>query len=148
METVQFWESRAQEFAADGSGLRAVCSYAMPNFYNRAIDITQKAALAELLESIPQGAQVLGDVPAVSEGVLDLGVAVAPEHVTQRLDHLGAGGGRAGERRVGVVDLQGQHGGRASDRGRCQHAHLGELVGQVQLAVADAGAYFQEFAFG
>jgi 2-polyprenyl-3-methyl-5-hydroxy-6-metoxy-1,4-benzoquinol methylase len=59
MDTLQFWDSRAQQYAREGDGLRAVCSYAMPNFYNRAIDMTQKAALADLLASIPAGAKVL-----------------------------------------------------------------------------------------
>jgi ubiquinone/menaquinone biosynthesis C-methylase UbiE len=59
MDTLQFWDTRAQKFAGEGDGLRAVCSFAMPNFYNRAIDVTQKAALVGLLASIPAGAKVL-----------------------------------------------------------------------------------------
>jgi 2-polyprenyl-3-methyl-5-hydroxy-6-metoxy-1,4-benzoquinol methylase len=59
MDTAQFWEHRAQRFAADGDGLRAVCSYAMPDFYNRSIDITQRAALGSLLAAIPPGSKVL-----------------------------------------------------------------------------------------
>ncbi len=59
METIQFWEARARRFAADGAGLKAVCSYAMPDFYNWAIDVTQRTALRGLLKSIPHGARVL-----------------------------------------------------------------------------------------
>lgn len=59
METVQFWEARARRFAADGAGLKAVCSYAMPNFYNWAIDVTQRSALNGMLKSIPPGTRVL-----------------------------------------------------------------------------------------
>jgi SAM-dependent methyltransferase len=59
MDTTQFWESRAQRFAAAGEGLKAICSYAMPGFYNRAIDLTQRAAMRDLIRAIPRGAQVL-----------------------------------------------------------------------------------------
>jgi 2-polyprenyl-3-methyl-5-hydroxy-6-metoxy-1,4-benzoquinol methylase len=59
MDTMHFWEARAQQYAHEGAGLRAVCSYAMPNFYNQAIDWTQKAALDDLISSIPPGSQVL-----------------------------------------------------------------------------------------
>jgi hypothetical protein len=33
-----YWERRAQQFAARGRGLAAVCSYGMPWFYNRYIE--------------------------------------------------------------------------------------------------------------
>ena len=59
MQTIDFWESRAQRFAAEGDGLRAVCSYAMPRFYNWSIDVTQRAALRDIIRSIPADAQVL-----------------------------------------------------------------------------------------
>jgi len=59
MDTTQFWEARAQAFAGVGEGLQAICSYAMPGFYNRAIDITQRAAMKALIDSIRPGSQVL-----------------------------------------------------------------------------------------
>jgi SAM-dependent methyltransferase len=40
-----YWEDRAQRFAAEGDGLAAVCSYGMPEFYNRAIHLAQYLAL-------------------------------------------------------------------------------------------------------
>lgn len=58
-DTAPFWESRARHFAGDGAGLRAVCSYAMPGFYNWAIDLTQRVALRGVLGSVFPGAQVL-----------------------------------------------------------------------------------------
>ena len=36
---LEYWEERARRFAADGAGLAAVCSFGMPLFYNRAIDL-------------------------------------------------------------------------------------------------------------
>jgi SAM-dependent methyltransferase len=57
--TAAFWEARAARFAGEGRGLRAVCSYAMPGFYNRAIDLTQRRALEALLRSIEPGASIL-----------------------------------------------------------------------------------------
>jgi ubiquinone/menaquinone biosynthesis C-methylase UbiE len=59
MDTTQFWEARALAFAGAGDGLQAICSYAMPGFYNRAIDLTQRAAMKELIRSIHPGSQVL-----------------------------------------------------------------------------------------
>jgi 2-polyprenyl-3-methyl-5-hydroxy-6-metoxy-1,4-benzoquinol methylase len=59
MDTTDFWEARAQAFANAGDGLKAVCSYAMPEFYNRAIDMTQRAAMKDLIRSIRPGSRVL-----------------------------------------------------------------------------------------
>ena len=53
-----YWEDRARRFAAQGDGLAAVCSYGMPGFYNRAIALTQRLALAPWLRPSP-GAKVL-----------------------------------------------------------------------------------------
>ncbi len=53
-----YWEDRAQRFAARGSGLAAVCSYGMPEFYNRMIHASQRRALAPWLHVEP-GARVL-----------------------------------------------------------------------------------------
>jgi ubiquinone/menaquinone biosynthesis C-methylase UbiE len=59
MDTTQFWEARARQFAGAGDGLKAICSYAMPGFYNRAIDLTQRAAMRDVIRSIRPGAKVL-----------------------------------------------------------------------------------------
>jgi len=59
MDTTQFWESRARRFAAAGQGLQAICSYAMPGFYNRAIDVTQRQAMKSIIHSIGPGTRVL-----------------------------------------------------------------------------------------
>lgn len=59
-----YWEDRARRFASEGAGLAAVCAYGMPEFYNRAIDLEQRLALAPWLK-----------VPAASR-VLDIGCGV------------------------------------------------------------------------
>jgi len=53
-----YWEDRAQRFAAEGEGLGAVCSYGMPEFYNRAIQLEQRLALRRWLAVTP-GTRVL-----------------------------------------------------------------------------------------
>jgi SAM-dependent methyltransferase len=53
-----YWEERARRFAGEGDGLAAVCAYGMPGFYNRAIDLTQRMALAPWLRVDP-GMRVL-----------------------------------------------------------------------------------------
>lgn len=53
-----YWEDRAQRFAAQGSGLAAVCSYGMPEFYNRMIHYSQHLALRPWLDIAP-GTRVL-----------------------------------------------------------------------------------------
>lgn len=53
-----YWEDRARRFAADGDGLAAVCAYGMPGFYNRAIHLTQRLALARWLR-VPPATRVL-----------------------------------------------------------------------------------------
>ena len=53
-----YWEDRARRFAAQGTGLAAVCSYGMPEFYNRFIDFGQRLALAPWLR-LPPGAKAL-----------------------------------------------------------------------------------------
>jgi 2-polyprenyl-3-methyl-5-hydroxy-6-metoxy-1,4-benzoquinol methylase len=53
-----YWEDRAQRFAAQGSGLAAVCSYGMPEFYNRMIHYCQNLALRPWLDIAP-GTRVL-----------------------------------------------------------------------------------------
>lgn len=54
----RYWEERARRFALRNAGLAAVCSYGMPSFYNRHIDILQRAALRPWLQ-VPAGARVL-----------------------------------------------------------------------------------------
>ena len=49
-----YWEDRARRFAGEGSGLAAVCSYGMPEFYNRAIHLEQRLALRPWLKVGPQ----------------------------------------------------------------------------------------------
>lgn len=53
-----YWEQRARRFAGDGAGLAAVCSFGMPLFYNRAIDLCQRLALQRWLRVRP-GMRVL-----------------------------------------------------------------------------------------
>jgi 2-polyprenyl-3-methyl-5-hydroxy-6-metoxy-1,4-benzoquinol methylase len=54
----QYWEDRARRFAAQGDGLAAVCSYGMPEFYNRMIHACQRLALGPWLDIEP-GTRVL-----------------------------------------------------------------------------------------
>lgn len=53
-----YWEDRARRFASEGAGLAAVCAYGMPAFYNHAIDLEQRLALAPWL-NVPAGTRVL-----------------------------------------------------------------------------------------
>jgi SAM-dependent methyltransferase len=48
-----YWEERARRFAAEGEGLAAVCSYGMPEFYNKVIHLCQYLALRPWLEVRP-----------------------------------------------------------------------------------------------
>ena len=48
-----YWEERAQRFAAEGEGLAAVCSYGMPEFYNKVIHLCQHLALQPWLDVRP-----------------------------------------------------------------------------------------------
>jgi SAM-dependent methyltransferase len=53
-----YWEDRARRFAGEGDGLAAVCAYGMPEFYNRAIHLEQRLALAPWL-NVAAGTRVL-----------------------------------------------------------------------------------------
>jgi SAM-dependent methyltransferase len=53
-----YWEDRARRFSGEGAGLAAVCAYGMPAFYNRAIDLEQRLALAPWLK-VRAGTRVL-----------------------------------------------------------------------------------------
>jgi 2-polyprenyl-3-methyl-5-hydroxy-6-metoxy-1,4-benzoquinol methylase len=55
---VTYWENRARLFASEGEGLAAVCSYGMPELYNRVIDWCQWLALRPWLHVEP-GSSVL-----------------------------------------------------------------------------------------
>lgn len=48
-EAAQYWNERARRYAQQGPGLAAICSYGMPAFYNRYIDICQRRALGPWL---------------------------------------------------------------------------------------------------
>jgi 2-polyprenyl-3-methyl-5-hydroxy-6-metoxy-1,4-benzoquinol methylase len=63
-EAAGYWEQRARRYAREGPGLRAVCSYGMPGFYNGAIHLSQRLALGPWLRVNPGTA------------VLDLGCGV------------------------------------------------------------------------
>jgi 2-polyprenyl-3-methyl-5-hydroxy-6-metoxy-1,4-benzoquinol methylase len=52
-EAASYWEQRARRYAGDGPGLRAVCSYGMPAFYNQAIHLSQRLALSPWLGVAP-----------------------------------------------------------------------------------------------
>lgn len=49
----KYWEDRARRYASRGSGLAAVCSYGMPEFYNRMIHHSQYRALQPWLNVAP-----------------------------------------------------------------------------------------------
>ncbi len=53
-----YWEDRARRYARAGDGLAAVCSYGMPEFYNRLIHLCQRRALEPWLRAAG-GARVL-----------------------------------------------------------------------------------------
>jgi 2-polyprenyl-3-methyl-5-hydroxy-6-metoxy-1,4-benzoquinol methylase len=56
--SAEYWDQRARDFAGRGAGLRAVCSYGMPAFYNGYIHLTQQLALAGHLR-VAAGTEVL-----------------------------------------------------------------------------------------
>jgi SAM-dependent methyltransferase len=85
-----YWEDRARRFAAEGEGLAAVCSYGMPEFYNRVIDFCQSRALQPWLE-VERGARVL-DVGCgvgrwsrrlASRGAMVTGIDLSPTMVAE-----------------------------------------------------------------
>jgi 2-polyprenyl-3-methyl-5-hydroxy-6-metoxy-1,4-benzoquinol methylase len=73
---VDYWDQRGRDFGGRGAGLRAVCSYAMPSFYNGYIHLTQQLALAPHLRVAPGTA------------VLDLGCGIG--RWSRRLARRGA----------------------------------------------------------
>jgi 2-polyprenyl-3-methyl-5-hydroxy-6-metoxy-1,4-benzoquinol methylase len=58
MTPAEYWEGRAQRFATEREGLAAVCSYGMPEFYNRSIQYCQRRALGPWLR-VARGATAL-----------------------------------------------------------------------------------------
>ncbi len=62
--TRAYWEERAERFSREDEGWKAVCSYGMPAFYNRAIDRAQRRALEPWLS------------PGAGVAALDLGCGV------------------------------------------------------------------------
>lgn len=90
MTAAVYWEDRARRFAAVGRGLRAVCSFGMPAFYNGYIHLLQSRALAPVIRVRP-GSLVLeigcgvarwGRKLAAS-GARVTGVDLAPAMVTE-----------------------------------------------------------------
>jgi hypothetical protein len=51
----------------------------------------------------------------MTERVLYLAMAIAPELVVERLSHLGAGGDCPGESSIGISDRKPEHDWRAAD---------------------------------
>ncbi len=80
---------------------------------------------------------MLTDVPAVPEGIIELPVAITPDHVRKRLTNGRPGRHGPREYGVGLRDLKRENHGRATDRGRGEHTHLGKLVSDVQQPVAE-----------
>lgn len=85
-----YWEDRARLFASEGAGLAAVCSYGMPEFYNKVIDFCQRLALEPWLKAAP-GTRVL-DVGCgvgrwsrllASRGATVTGIDLSPTMIAQ-----------------------------------------------------------------
>ena len=94
-----YWEERARRFAAEGEGLAAVCSYGMPDFYNRMIHVSQRLALSPWLRVSP-GRRVL-DVGCgigrwsrqlAARGALVTGVDLSPTMVAEARRRAAAAG--------------------------------------------------------
>jgi 2-polyprenyl-3-methyl-5-hydroxy-6-metoxy-1,4-benzoquinol methylase len=95
----EYWEQRARQFATQGSGLKAVCSYGMPGFYNRAIDTTQRHVMAPWIKKTG-GAKVLDAGCGVgrwsrmmaAQGAHVTGLDLSPTMVTEALRRAVADG--------------------------------------------------------
>jgi len=94
-----YWEERARRFAADRDGLAAVCSYGMPELYNRVIHCTQYLALSRWLR-LPPGGSAL-DVGCgvgrwsrllAARGALVTGVDLSPTMILQAERRAAAAG--------------------------------------------------------
>ncbi len=94
-----YWEQRARRFAEQGQGLAAVCSYGMPEFYNRMIQLTQRMALAPWLR-VRAGTQVLDIGCGVgrwsrllaARGALVSGIDVSPTMIDSAVRRTRAAG--------------------------------------------------------
>lgn len=107
----RYWEERALRFAGERDGLAAVCAYGMPEFYNRAIHLEQKLALAPWLE-VDRRSQVL-DVGCgvgrwsrllAARGASVLGIDLSPTMIAQAQQRAAAEG-LTGRCRFRVQDL-------------------------------------------
>lgn len=106
-----YWEDRARRFAAQGSGLAAVCSYGMPEFYNRMIHHCQRLALEPWFDIAP-GTRVL-DVGCgvgrwssllAARGALVTGMDLSPTMIAEA-NRRAAANGVANRCRFLVQDL-------------------------------------------
>src|SRR5215216_1478093 len=93
-------------------------------------------------------AQVLRQRPLVSEGIDDLAVAVAPEHVLERLEHFCPRIHGTLPQRVDVVAVEAERDVDAVHRQRRHDAHLRELVGDHDRRVAETQLDLHELAVG
>jgi len=50
-----YWDRRASRFARENEGRAAVCSFGMPDYHNRAIDVCQRLALRRWLRGAARG---------------------------------------------------------------------------------------------
>src|SRR5829696_5329182 len=82
--------------------------------------------------------EVLGEPPPVAEGVEDLPVTIAPEHLLQRDRDLRSRLQGPPPQRIHVVGMDGQGAHGAPHRQRRAHPQLGELIGDHHGRVAKA----------
>ncbi len=94
-----YWEERARRFAGEGQGLAAVCSYGMPELYNRVIDWCQWLALRPWLQ-VSTGCTVL-DVGCgvgrwsrrlAARGARVTGVDISPTMIAEARQRAGGDG--------------------------------------------------------
>jgi len=134
---LHYWEERARRFAADGAGLAAVCSFGMPLFYNRAIDLCQRLALRRWLRVAP-GTRVL-DVGCgigrwsrllAARGASVTGIDLSPTMIAEA------------RRRASVAPLRGQCCFLVQDLATLQAAEKFDLVLSVTVLqhILDASA--------
>ena len=108
---LHYWEDRARRFAGRGAGLAAVCSYGMPEFHNRAIQLTQRLALRPWLR-VGAGMRVLDAGCGVgrwsrllaSRGADVVGVDISPTMIAEATRRAAAAG-HAARCRFRVEDL-------------------------------------------
>src|SRR4029453_4728655 len=93
-------------------------------------------------------AEVLWERPFVAEGIDDLAMAVAPEHVLKRLGDLCARIQRALPESIDVVGKNAERAVDTADRERRNDSQLGELVGDHHGRVTEAKRDLHEPAVG